>query len=501
MNARLAAVLTLLVAPVPGRAAVARVDLAPSTIGVGAPAAPSFAAPTISFSAAPSFAAPVLAAPALAAPALAPAASLPEGLSAALSSIEPAAWVAPAEPGKESALTITKGADGRLEASFVARETAKAAPDEQGRAFDGAAAPLDFSDLTPVVTVPPAARWTPSSLALKPLAAAFNAASAARRAHRIARLGADGRVTGEELGLRSDLTKIHAALLSGDPQTVVGIVSAHFQTAAARDWYDANPRYGRYRERAFAYFRVAEDAIMASYEDAAARGADPVLVAEARAAARSGRAVGHAWRPTPIQDQDSGHCVQNALYNAIAASAGFASPTTVARFVAASRELLNRQASLSRPATPAQIAAVSREFGVSLGRREVGEGMTPRDLVEWAAALGVGLETSQAPRGDAGWSAAFAPGRETLLSLRMFHRRFPLSLVERRERGHEWRVLHHQVYLLGAFDSPSLGRRLYLLQDSGSGETLMATAAELTALTMDRQTVTIAAPVVVPSAR
>jgi hypothetical protein len=62
-------------------------------------------------------------------------------------------------------------------------------------------------------------------------------------------------------------------------------------------------------------------------------------------------------------------------------------------------------------------------------------------------------------------------------------------------------ILHHEVYLLGAFDSPSRGARLYLLQDSGSGRTLMATAEELDALTMETQILTTAGPVVVPQSR
>jgi predicted DNA-binding transcriptional regulator YafY len=68
-------------------------------------------------------------------------------------------------------------------------------------------------------------------------------------------------------------------------------------------------------------------------------------------------------------------------------------------------------------------------------------------------------------------------------------------------RGHDYRVIHHEVYLLGAFDSPSRGARLFLLQDSGSGSTLMATAEELSALVLEAQILTTAGPVREPQSR
>src|SRR5207244_3769219 len=108
--------------------------------------------------------------------------------------------------------------------------------------------------------------------------------------------------------------------------------------------------------------------------------------------------------------------------------------------------------------------------GVKLGV-DVGEGMGPEGIKKWASLLGLGFEARGPPRGDAAWSALLEPGREVLLSLRMFHERFPNSPEERALHGHDYRVLHHEVYLLGAFDSKALGRRLFMIQDSGSGST------------------------------
>jgi len=68
-------------------------------------------------------------------------------------------------------------------------------------------------------------------------------------------------------------------------------------------------------------------------------------------------------------------------------------------------------------------------------------------------------------------------------------------------RGHDFMVLHHEVYLLGAFDSASRGTRFYLLQDSGSGRTLIATAQELDALTQEVQLLSVSGPVAVPQGR
>ena len=86
-------------------------------------------------------------------------------------------------------------------------------------------------------------------------------------------------------------------------------------------------------------------------------------------------------------------------------------------------------------------------------------------------------------------------------SLRMFHPRYKLSEGLASVRGHDFMVLHHEVYLLGAFDSASRGARLYLLQDSGSGRTLMATARELDALTQEVQLLSVSGPVAVPQGR
>ncbi len=167
-----------------------------------------------------------------------------------------------------------------------------------------------------------------------------------------------------------------------------------------------NPGYRPYRSQALDYMRFAERAVLRSYVRADSRGADAALVAEAREAALGGRILGHAWRPTAIQEKDSSLCVQNALFNAISASVGFARPTTVADFVAASRAALNRPAKLDRPADPAEIAALANFLGVNLGRRDVGQGMGTDALRDWASLLGMKLAARGPPKTETGWSAA-----------------------------------------------------------------------------------------------
>jgi hypothetical protein len=486
----LAAALLALVPASPSWAALARVELVPAAPSAAASAAPAALTPMAAPSALHSALASLL-------PVLTPALQMPSAAPAA-----PVALTAPAAARSAPPAPFTRDAQGRPAAVLTLKAAAARAektPDESGRFFDAAPAAPDFAALTPVRAPEAPAAWRPRTSLLKPVAAAVNAWNSSRHQKRLDYPRPEERVTTEEWNLRESLTAIHSALAEGRFQDAIHVVGAHFQTRGAAAWYAENPRYSAYREQAFAYMRSAETAVKAAYERADRRGADPALVAEAKAAARAGTATGHAWRETAIQAKDSGTCAQNAFYNAIAASVGFARPTSVFNFVAASRAALNRSAQLGRPASAADMAALSALLGVNFGRRDVGEGMGTDAMREWASVLGMKLAARGPPSGDAGWSALLAPGREALLSLRMFHHRFPHSADERDLRGHDWRVLHHEVYLLGAFDSPSLGRRLYLLQDSGSGATLMATAAELTALVSEVQVLETSRPVSVPS--
>ncbi len=494
----LAALLSALAPASPGGAALVRVELGPALGGAGNGAAP--AATTLTVSAAVPFTgsapSPVVTAPALT---LAPAASMAAAMPVQSVVQVPVALyaAAPAPPHPVVALD----ADGRPTAVITLRQaaaTASRAPADLSRVFDAAAAAPaapDFDALTPVRTPPAPTPWRPRVGLLKPFADAVNAVRGAAHERRLRNLPPERRLTSEETGLRQGLLKVHSALVAGRYQDALTLAASYFLTDAAGRWYEANPRFSAYREQGREYIRHAERAVMDAYLRADDRGADRALVAEARAAAAAGATLGHPWRPTPMQEKDTGTCVQNSLFNAIAASVGFARPTTVAQFVAASRELLNREARLDRPAGPGEIAALARELDIDLGRFDAAEGMGSRSLKAWADALGVALTPRAPPRAAAEWDALLTSGRENLLSLRMFHPRFRHTDLERLAKGHDHMILHHEVYLLGAFDSPSLGRRLYLLQDSGSGSTLMATAEELSALTSEVQQVSPAAPV------
>ena len=491
----------------PSWAAFARVELVPSapaaipSAALGAAgAAPAALSP---LAASPASAALPALAPAFAAPLLAPQIQAAPELAAspALNAI----FAAPAAKSAPAPAAFRREEENRPAAAITLRDAAQrseAAPAEAGRLFDAAApAAPDFDKLSPVRAPLAPDRWSPRSALLKPVAAAFNAVSAARYRQRLANPLPGERVTTEEHSLQETLTDLHASLSSGRFQDAISAVGAYFQTRAASSWYAENPGFQPYREQAFDYMRFAERAVLAAYGRAHARAADPALIAEARDAARSGTALGHDWRPTSIQEKDSSFCVQNALFNAIAASVGFARPISVADFVAASRAALNRAARVDRPADPREVAALARELGVDLGRRDVGQGMGTKSMAEWASLLGMTLTPRAAPRGDAGWSALLGSGREVLLSFRMFHPKYFHSEELAAVRGHDYMVLHHEVYLLGAFDSPSRGARLYLIQDSGSGRTLMATAAELSALTEEVQLLSIPGPVAVPQSR
>jgi hypothetical protein len=478
-------------------AAVLGVDAEPA-----APSAPAFAAPA----AAPGALA--LAAPALI-PALTPSAALAPALSAApafsaaaLPADAAPAFVAAAAPAPTVPGVLVAATQERPDAARSLRAAgaaATAAPESVGRLYDAAPAAPDFAALALTPPVAERAAWTPRAALLRPAAALANAfgAAAARRAD--ARRGPEARPTSEELNARRGLGELHAALESGRVQDALELASKYFLGGYATRWYAEHPRYAPYRAQASEYMRFAEGAVLGAYRRAGLRGQDPALAAEARDAAASGPALGRAWRPTVLQDADVGHCALHALYNAIDASVGFAAPTKVADFIAAARAMLDRPARFDRPIDERRAAELAAEMGLSFGRRAVDDGMVPTDLTELAAGLGLGRTAEPAPRDADGWSALLVSDREILLSLRMFHPSYPHAPAEAAAAGHDYRVLHHEAYLLGAFDSPSLGERLFMVQDSGSGTTLLATAAELTALTQEVDAIrTGAAPVAAP---
>jgi hypothetical protein len=493
----LAALLLALAPAAPSWAALARVELVPSapSAASAAPLSVAALAPALPATSNSSLAAILTAL----APMLAPNAAAPAPEAFPLPNAARATQASPARAASPE-FQIERGPDGRKRAVLTLKAAAApdAPPEVAGRLFDAAPAAPDYDALSPVRAPQAPVAWSPPSLLLKPIAAAVNAWRDSRHEKRLANLGPGERVTSEEWSLRDSLSGIHAAITEGRFQDALQTVADHFQTRRAAVWYMENPLYASYRSQAFSYLRFTERAIKIGYERADLRGRDERLVAEAISASRAGKVRGHAWRETAIQEKDSSHCAQNAFYNAVAASVGFARPTSVSDFVAASRAALNRAAKIEPGVTDASAAALTKELGINFGRRDVGEGMSEDSIAEWASILGMKLAARGPPQGAAGWSALLGPGREILLSLRMFHGRFVHDYAEREMRGHDYRVLHHEVYLLGAFDSPSRGERLFMVQDSGSGATLIATAEELTAMTQRVEVLQTAGPVRLP---
>lgn len=287
--------------------------------------------------------------------------------------------------------------------------------------------------------------------------------------------------------LERGLAEVSAAFDGGRAQEGLDLADAYFTGPRAAAWFAQNPRHAEPRARALERLRRAELSMMADYRSALERSRLPRLQAEARAAAESGAALGGAWRETELQCPGSGHCAVRALFNALRAGTLARPRGSAEDFIAAARRLLDR------PADPRAAAALA-PLGLTPPRLSVDDGLDPAALSRLAASLGLKVESSPAPRGDAGWSALFMPGRENLLSMRLFHPAHPLSPAERRAYGRDYRLLHHETYLLGAFDSRLAGRRLYLVQDSGSGATLMATAEELSALTREVDALSSAKP-------
>ncbi len=347
--------------------------------------------------------------------------------------------------------------------------------------------------MSPVKELPAPSAWTPRSALLKPFAGALNAARRALHARRLANAPPSRRLTVEEIGLRQTLTGAHGALAAGRPQEALGALSAHFNGSAAKSWFRANSSFDRYRDKGMEYYRFAEDAVLRAYGRSHARAADRGLVAEARAAARDGSLLGREYRTTQLQDKGAGHCAHHALFNAIKASAGFAYPLAVRQFIENAREMLN-----VRPAIAGNVAALEAAMGVKFGL-DVDQGMDDKSMARYASLLGLNLGVRGPPADEAGWKALVAGREQPLLTFRMFHPRYRLDETARAVEGHRYEMLHHEVYLLGAFPSPSRGTWLFMVQDSGSGITAFHTAEELTALTKDVQLLDVSAPARLPS--
>lgn len=370
----------------------------------------------------------------------------------------------------------------------------EAKPDDVGRLYDAGPAAPDLERLATVKTPAAPAEWTPASALLKPVAALANAWSLSRHKKRLSNRMHGDRITVEEMGMQESLVDAHRDIEEGRLQKALGELIRLFKGRDVNGWYRRNFKFMPYQDEGHAYIRFIERAVKLAYERAHARAKDAVLVAEAREAARDGSLLGHEYRRTMIQDKDSAHCAHHALFNAITASVGFAYPLSVHRFVERARETLNVSARSLVGGDPADL---QRSIGMKLGV-DVGEGMGATMIARWASMLGLGVETRAPPSGDAGWSALLVPGRENLLGLRMFHERYKHGAEERLLHGHDYEVLHHGVYLLGAFDSPSRGVRLYMVQDSGSGATDFYTAEELSAIASDVQTLETHAAVALP---
>ncbi|HAZ08430.1 MAG TPA: hypothetical protein DCZ01_07915 [Elusimicrobia bacterium] len=378
-----------------------------------------------------------------------------------------------------------------------AAQQAAGAPERIGRLYDSAPAAPDFTTLSPIKTPKAPAPWRPGSMLLKPAAAFVNAWRLSRHTKRLNSLGPGERLTLEEIGMQDKLSAAHEAISKGRLQDALESLTRLFRSANANSWYRANPAYQAYQYQGHAYLRFVERSIKLAYERAHGRSRDSTLIAEAQSAAFTGNLLGHEWRITPIQDRGSAHCAHHALFNAIQASVGFGYPLSVHRFIERAQEALNVRPEKITGLRGAELAAFENNLGLKLGV-DVGSGMDADFITRWARLLGLSAAARGPPRGDAEWSALLGRGQEVLISLRMFHERFKHTSAQRHLHGHDYEMLHHAVYLLGAFDSPSRGARLYMVQDSGSGATDFYTAEELTAVASDLQILETASPVILP---
>ncbi len=484
-------VLALLIAPFPSWAQVGRVAIeAPATPAFGGPVAPT---PALGTSLSAASLTPGLGLlPVLSAPAAPDLLKLEAAVPAAAA--KPVQTIIPRRAANDPSMRALTLVQPLAEASKAAAEK----PESVAALYDGVPDAPDFDALASVKAPAAPKAWTPKSALLKPASYLVNAFRAAAHDRRINNLGHEERVTAEEQGTAQSLGEAYGALKEGRLQDSLRTLASLFKGRDANRWYIANPKQRPYQLKAHEYIRFIEQAVLKAYVRAHGRAKSETLIAEAYEAARNGSLLGHAYRRTQIQDEDSGHCAHHALFNAIQAAAGFAHPVNVHRFVESSREKLNVSAK-DLAKSGSELSALEAATGIKLGV-DVGQGMGSAQIAKWASMLGVSLKDRAPPRGDEGWSALLRSGDETLLGLRMFHPRFKHGPDEAILHGHEYRELRHGVYLLGAFDSPSLGVRLYMVQDSGSGATDFYTAAELSAVTDGVQTGRIDASVTLPSA-
>ncbi|MEK7234775.1 MAG: hypothetical protein AAB268_13245 [Elusimicrobiota bacterium] len=386
-----------------------------------------------------------------------------------ISVFSPASFLAAATPQPRAALDAEPGL--LLTPIQILNRTAEqaaATPEDIGRLYDSAPDAPDFKALSPAQSP---TLWRPGSMFLKPAAAVVNAWRLSRRTVKS--------VTSEEMGLRKTLSSTHDAIKTGRLQDALDKLNPMLSGEYAASWFQAKAEFRPYRDQGHAYLRFIEGEIMRAYQRAHARASDDVLLDEARAARHDGTLINHEHRATPRQARNSGHCAHHALFNAIQVAVGFVVPITIDRFIERARKALNVDAETAMGKSGAEIAALERATGLNFGR-DVGTGMVAETIQKWALLLGLSFESRGPPHGDAQWTRLLLSGMETLVGLR----RPPRP--------------DHLVYLLGAFDSPSRGARMYMVQDSGSGATDFYTADELSAVADEIQLVGAKAPVALP---
>ncbi|MEK7858218.1 MAG: hypothetical protein AAB320_03670 [Elusimicrobiota bacterium] len=288
----------------------------------------------------------------------------------------------------------------------------------------------------------------------------------------------------EELEMRQSLETAHAHLDAGRPQPALDILRKDFIDRTAQDWFQANPLFAGYQEQGLAYHRRIEADLLAAHERVQRRGGSGALIDEAKAARAQDALLGHPYRRTELQAKDSGHCVLHAFYNAIDASAGFAFPIDPAGFIAYARRTLNKKVAI-KDIDPHRAAALERGLGLQLSF-DAGEGMAAGAMRRFAQVLGLSMAERGPPKSEQELLGHLRSGREVMLSLRLFH------------KNHGSALLHHQVYLLGAYPSPSLDRWIYMVQDSGSGATDFYTWRELQDLVRETQVLDLTGPVKTP---
>ncbi|MBI5202495.1 MAG: hypothetical protein HY925_12965 [Elusimicrobia bacterium] len=293
----------------------------------------------------------------------------------------------------------------------------------------------------------------------------------------------------EHLAAFESLQQVHGKLAAGERQAALDDLDRLFTGKRARDWYAGNPDYAHYRAQGFAYYRHAERLVMADYEAGVARAVDPALLYSAKAAP----VFGHSYRETELQEKDAPWCAYHALLNAIRASSGFGEPFDVRALVGFAKRLLDRNVVPTHD--DFSLGQVEAAMGVRL-RVRASHGLSDDNVDDVARALGGAARADGFPSTEAELLDSFARGEERLLGFRFFHARFPLPESVRQEHGHDYEVLGHEGYLLGAF--PHAGRWYYMVQDSGVGRTTFYTFAELRSIVKRSELVRFPGPVSLP---